>query len=139
MLQERLVSTGARVKRDPLPVVQGEVSQISQVFQNLLSNSFKYCRPGVVPEIAITARAQGDRWIVAVCDNGIGFEKQYAERVFGLFKRLHRDQYPGTGLGLAICKRIIERYGGRIWAESEPGCGSVFSFELPAAEPSGEP
>jgi signal transduction histidine kinase len=106
---------------------------MSQVFQNLLSNSLKYCSPGAPPRILVSARAQADRWEVTVTDNGIGFDPQYCERVFGLFKRLHRDQYPGTGLGLAICKRIVERYGGRIWAESQPGAGSKFSFELPAA------
>jgi PAS domain S-box-containing protein len=133
VLQERIVSTGAQVRREPLPAVRGEISQMAQVFQNLLSNSLKYCSPEAVPTVAISARPQGDRWIITVADNGIGFDSQYCERVFGLFKRLHRDEYPGTGLGLAICKRIIERYGGRIWAESELGNGSKFCFELPAA------
>lgn len=132
VLHERIVTSGAEVRREPLPKVRGEVSQMSQVFQNLLSNALKYSRPGTVPVIGISARRGAESWIVSVSDNGIGFESEYSERVFGLFKRLHRDQYPGTGLGLAICKRIVERYGGRIWAESEPGKGSVFSFELPS-------
>ena len=67
-------------------------------------------------------------------DNGIGFEAKYAERIFGLFKRLHKEEYPGTGLGLAICRRIVERYGGRIWAEASPGQGATFYFELRKAE-----
>jgi light-regulated signal transduction histidine kinase (bacteriophytochrome) len=71
-----------------------------------------------------------DRWIISVADNGIGFEPQYAERIFGLFKRLHKDEYPGTGLGLAICKRIAERYGGRMWAEGRPGDGATIYFSL---------
>jgi PAS domain S-box-containing protein len=132
VLQERFFASRATLRRNPLPVVCGEVSQLSQVFQNLLSNSIKYARPDVVPEIVIDCRQREDRWIISVSDNGIGFEPQYSERVFGLFKRLHRDEYPGTGLGLAICKRIVERYGGRIWAESERGQGAVFSFELPS-------
>lgn len=71
--------------------------------------------------------------MISVCDNGIGFDQQYAERIFGLFKRLHHDAYPGTGLGLAVCKRIVERYGGRIWAESKRNEGATFYFTLPAA------
>jgi PAS domain S-box-containing protein len=133
VLQERISSSDARVTNEPLPPVRGEGSQLSQVFQNLLANSLKYASPDAPPRIDVRARRDGDRWIVSVSDNGIGFESQYRERVFGLFKRLHRDEYPGTGLGLAICKRIVERYGGRIWAESEPGQGSTFFFELPAA------
>ena len=73
-------------------------------------------------------------WVISVRDNGIGFEQQYAERIFGLFKRLHKEEYPGTGLGLAICKRIIERYGGRMWAEGKPGEGATFRFTLPRIE-----
>lgn len=72
--------------------------------------------------------------VVSVADNGIGFESQYSERIFGLFKRLHKEEYPGTGLGLAICKRIVERYGGRICAEGSPGVGATFYFSLAAAE-----
>ena len=84
--------------------------------------------------------AQGDaksargQWIVCVRDNVIGFEPRYAERIFGLFKRLHKEEYPGTGLGLAICKRIVERYGGRIWADGSPGEGAAFYFSLPFPE-----
>lgn len=75
----------------------------------------------------------GQYWIVSVRDNGIGFDPRYADRIFGLFKRLHKGEYPGTGLGLAICRRIVERYGGRIWAQSQPGEGSTFHLALPPA------
>jgi light-regulated signal transduction histidine kinase (bacteriophytochrome) len=119
-----------------MPRVRGDAAQLAHVFQNLLSNALKYRNKGVSPEIHCGAELAGNQWIVSVRDNGIGFEQQYAERIFGLFKRLHKDEYPGTGLGLAICKRIVERYGGRIWAEGRPGEGSTFHFSLPrVAEP----
>jgi len=103
------------------------------VFQNLLSNSLKYRRPDVPPVVRISAHKEGDRWLITVRDNGIGFEQQYAERIFMLFKRLHKDAYPGTGLGLAICQRIVERYGGRIWAEGNSGQGATFYISMPQA------
>jgi light-regulated signal transduction histidine kinase (bacteriophytochrome) len=85
------------------------------------------------PSLSITAETLDGESIVTVRDNGIGFEQQYAERIFKLFKRLHRDEYPGTGLGLAICQRIVERCHARIWAESEPGAGSAFFIALQSA------
>lgn len=133
-LENRIAEQKARVIAARLPLVAGEASQLEHVFQNLLSNSLKYRSPERAPEIRIGAARNGDRWIVSVEDNGIGFDQQYAQRVFGLFKRLHKDDYLGTGLGLAICQRILERYGGRIWAEAEPGKGATFHFSLPAAE-----
>jgi light-regulated signal transduction histidine kinase (bacteriophytochrome) len=84
--------------------------------------------------VQINAECQGGHWIISVRDNGIGFEAQYAERIFGLFKRLHKEDYPGTGLGLAICRRIIERHGGLIWAESVSGEGATFYFSLPRSQ-----
>ncbi len=109
--------------------------QLTHLFQNLLSNAFKYRSSDRPPEVHISAMRQGDEWIISVHDNGIGFEPNQAQRIFGLFKRLHREnEYPGTGLGLAICRRIVERYGGKIWAESEPGVGSTFFFSLPAVQ-----
>jgi light-regulated signal transduction histidine kinase (bacteriophytochrome) len=116
-----------------LPSVRGDTAQISQVFQNLLSNAIKYQANGTRPEVKITAVCDGKCWIIAVRDNGIGFDSKYSERIFGLFRRLHKEEYPGTGLGLAICRRIIERNGGQIWAESTPGEGSTFYFSLPRA------
>jgi signal transduction histidine kinase len=132
-MRERLESSGAQIIGDPLPAVLGDMTQLAQVFQNLLSNAVKYAKPGIAPVIEIGTEQRGREHVIRVKDNGIGFEQKHAERIFGLFKRLHRSaEYPGTGLGLAICKRIIERSGGRIWANSEPGVGSVFSFTLPA-------
>ncbi len=107
---------------------------MSHVFQNLLSKALKYRKPDTAPEIDISARDDGDDSVVSVRDNGIGFESQYAERIFGLFKRLHKEEYPGTGLGLAICKRIVERYGGRIWAEGKLGEGATICFSLPRVD-----
>jgi len=133
VLKDRIEASGARLEYEDLPSVCGDSTQIAQVFQNLLSNALKYQRSGTRPEIRITAECDSQNCTIAVSDNGIGFEPQFAERIFGLFKRLHNDEYPGTGLGLAICRRIVERYGGRIWAKSTPGAGSIFYFSLPRA------
>jgi len=134
VLKNRIEEAGAAVSTVPLPPVRGDGSQLSHVFQNLLSNALKYRKKDTAAQIRISAERDGDYWTISMRDNGIGFEAQYAERIFGLFKRLHRDEYPGTGLGLAICKRIVERYGGRIWAEGRPGEGATFYFSLPAAD-----
>jgi PAS domain S-box-containing protein len=130
-LKERIEETGATVTACSLPSVRGDTTQMSQVFQNIISNALKYRRKNLAPEIRVSASKDHDQWIVSIRDNGIGFEAQYSERIFGLFKRLHKDEYPGTGLGLAICKRIVERYGGRMWAEGNPGVGATIYFSLP--------
>ena len=134
VFKNRIEENAAVITSDPLPVVRGDTSQMAHVFQNILSNALKYRKKDVPPEVQISAKLDGDKWVVAVTDNGIGFEPQYAERIFGLFKRLHKEEYPGTGLGLAICQRIVERYGGRMWAESTPRQGSTFYFSLPRLE-----
>ncbi|HXA51803.1 MAG TPA: PAS domain-containing protein [Candidatus Acidoferrum sp.] len=136
VLRSRIDESRAIIVAPALPRVRGETNQLAHVFQNLLSNSLKYRNPQHPPEIRISVLSDGDRRVVAVRDNGIGFDQQHATRIFGLFKRLHRDEYPGTGLGLAICQRIVERYGGRIWAESKSGEGATFYLCLPAAEDS---
>ena len=131
VLKGRIEDAGAVVAISDLPCTRGETSQIAHVFQNILSNALKYRRRDVAPEVRISARRDGENWIISIRDNGIGFDQQYATRIFGLFKRLHKEEYPGTGLGLAICQRIIERYGGRMWAESRIGEGSTFYISLP--------
>jgi PAS domain S-box-containing protein len=131
-LRERIESENATVTVQTLPIVHAEQAEVAQVFQNFLSNALKYRKADESPVILVTSRREGDEWVVSVRDNGIGFEQKHATTVFGLFKRLHGDRYPGTGLGLAICQRLIDRYGGRVWAESAPGAGSNFSFSLRA-------
>jgi PAS domain S-box-containing protein len=126
--------SGARISAPALPFVSGDASQLAHVFQNLLSNALKYRKTDMAPRIEISCTREGGRAVTAVADHGIGFEQRYAERIFGLFKRLHQDEIPGTGLGLAICQRIIERYGGKIWAVGRPGEGATFYFSLPCAQ-----
>jgi light-regulated signal transduction histidine kinase (bacteriophytochrome) len=130
VLASRIQDTGAVITAGPLPDVRGDTRQMAHVFQNLLSNAIKYRKKDVPATVDISAEQQGHEWVVTVRDNGIGFEPEYSERIFGLFKRLHREEYPGTGLGLAICQRIVTRYGGRMWAEGRPGEGATFRFSL---------
>lgn len=131
-VETRIQEMAAQVTSDVLPSVNGDLGQFAHVFQNILSNALKYAKPGVAARIHVGAEQRNLEWVISVKDNGIGFDQRHAERIFGLFKRLHREeQYAGTGLGLAICKRIIERHGGRIWAESQEGTGSTFYFALP--------
>jgi PAS domain S-box-containing protein len=131
VLKGRIEEVGAVITASTLPVVRGDASQFTHVFQNVLSNALKYRKNDVPPKILVSAEPGGDSWIISIEDNGIGFEPKYAERIFGLFKRLHKDEYEGTGLGLAICQRIVERYGGRIWAEGRVGAGATVYFSLP--------
>lgn len=133
VLRSRIDEAGATIVAPPLPLVRGETDQLSHVFQNILSNALKYRRMDLPPVIEITTQRKGESWVISIKDNGIGFAPRYAQQIFGLFKRLHKDAYEGTGLGLAICKRIVERYGGQIWAEGQPGEGSTFHIALPAA------
>jgi len=133
ILKTRIEENAAVIHAEGLPLVRGDAPQLAQVFQNLISNSIKYRKAEEAPRIDITAEHKDGEWITAVHDNGIGFDQQYADSIFGLFKRLHKDEYPGTGLGLAICQRIVERYGGRMWAKSRDGEGATFYFALHAA------
>ncbi len=123
--------TGARIIVEDLPEVKADPSQISQVFQNLISNSLKFCTRER-PEIIVSVQKEDSFWRFSVTDNGIGIESEYKDKIFIIFQRLHtRKEYAGTGIGLAICKRIINRHGGRIWFESTLGKGTVFYFTLP--------
>ena len=130
----RIEESRATVTHDPLPVVAGDPTQLGQVLQNLLSNAIKYRQAERHPRIHITARRDGADWLISVADNGQGFAPEYAHRIFGIFKRLHGKDVPGNGIGLAICKTVVERHGGRIWAEPAPGQGTTFSFTLPAPD-----
>jgi len=119
------------VSGTPLPCVRADAAQLTQLFQNLLSNAIKF-RGAAAPSIHVSALDLGRDWRFSVQDNGIGIEAKYADKVFVIFQRLHtRLEYPGTGIGLAMCKRIVERHGGRMWFDSEPGNGSTFHFTLP--------
>ncbi|MFP4103914.1 sensor histidine kinase [Coleofasciculus sp.] len=122
----------AMITADSLPTVNANPTQMAQLLQNLITNGIKFCTQQS-PRIHITATREGQFWQIAVQDNGIGIEKQYRDRIFVIFQRLHYpEEYPGTGIGLAICKKIVERHGGQIWVESELGQGSTFYFTLPA-------
>lgn len=145
ILEDSIIEKDVLITCDNLPAVEVVPAQIRQVFQNLISNAIKFSRPGVRPEISIRHRvlspselqnpdlAPAPEYVqVDVQDNGIGFKQEFADKIFGLFTRLHsRAAYDGTGLGLSICKRIIENHGGSIWARSTTGAGAVFSFVLP--------
>jgi signal transduction histidine kinase len=122
---------GAIITYDSLPTVWGDGAQLSEVVQNLMTNALKYRKPGEGPRIHIASEQRNGEWLISVTDNGIGFDQRQAERIFGIFKRLHGRDIPGTGIGLSIAKKIIERHRGRIWAESHPGEGARFSFALP--------
>jgi PAS domain S-box-containing protein len=129
-LQSAISDTHAEIVVGPLPVVTANPLYLTQVFENLIGNALKY-RSKQAPRITVSA-ADGDReWEFSVEDNGIGIPPEYQAQIFGIFKRLHGDEYPGTGIGLATCKKIVDRHGGTIWVESATGQGSRFSFTLP--------
>ncbi len=132
-LRATIRESGALVTHDALPHVMADDMQLTQLFQNLVANAIKYQNPGV-PRVHISVHKNGGKkWIFSVKDNGLGIDPQYFERIFGMFQRLHkREEFAGTGIGLAICKKIVERHGGTISVESQPGHGSTFSFGLAA-------
>jgi PAS domain S-box-containing protein len=134
-LRGAIKESGALVTHDPLPIVLADDGQLTQLFQNLVGNAIKYQRPGIPRVHVSAARKGGKKWIFSVKDNGLGIDSQYFERIFGMFQRLHkREEFAGTGIGLAICKKIVERHGGTISVESQPGQGSTFHFPLAGSE-----
>lgn len=136
-LEHAITEKNGIINLEPLPTIDAIPGQMRQVFQNLLSNSLKFSQPGVPPEISITGsyteNDPSDMCHITVSDNGTGFEEQYANRIFEMFERLHdKNTYEGTGIGLAIVKKIIEKHGGTITAQSKPGEGATFIIDLPA-------
>ncbi len=125
-----IAESGSRITHDPLPAVEADPGQIVQLLRNLLGNALKF-RGGEPPRVHLSATRMRGEWVFAVQDNGIGMAPEDAKTVFTLFARLRPD-VPGSGIGLAVCRKIVERHGGRIWVESQPGQGSTFYFTLPA-------
>ncbi len=133
-LDPTLRETHAIVTVGPLPMVVAEPTQLTQIFQNLISNAVKFTAPGVAPRVSVRAERSGELWRFTVTDNGIGIEPRQRDRVFGMFKRLHLAvEYPGTGIGLALVKKIVECHGGQVGIEDTgTGVGSAVWFTLPA-------
>ncbi|MBI2957446.1 MAG: hypothetical protein HYY32_01260, partial [Chloroflexi bacterium] len=124
--------SGAVVSHDPLPTIMADYAQITQLFQNLLGNAIKFRKDKEVARIHVSAQLNAGTWLFSVRDNGIGIAPEMFDRLFQLFQRGHPpSRYQGSGIGLAVCKRIVERHGGKIWAESEMGKGSTFYFTIP--------
>lgn len=134
-LQKNLDEQQGSCEKDPLPDVSGDRRLLTQLYQNLLANAMKFHRPGIPPRIHLTAEKDETEWLFGVRDNGIGIAPEHATEVFAPFKRLHgMGEFDGTGVGLAICRKAVERHGGRIWVESEPGQGAHFRFTLPVTK-----
>ena len=131
-LAHAITESRAEIIHDALPEVKGDAIQVCQLLQNLVGNAIKYTKPGEPPRIHVAAQREGEEWLFSIRDNGIGIPREHHDRIFGVFKRLHGRDIAGSGIGLAICKKIVERQGGRIWVESEPGVGSTFYFTIPA-------
>ena len=134
-LRGAIRDSGALVTHDPLPTVLADETQLAQLFQNLVGNAHQVPRRQCPPVHVSAARNSERKWMFSVRDNGLGIDPQYFERIFGMFQRLHkREEFDGTGIGLAICKKIVERHGGTISVESQPGHGSTFRFALAGNE-----
>ncbi len=140
-LDGRLQNTGGRVEIGPLPTLRADKTLMRQLLQNLIANALKFRKPDLAPVVQIDSRLDGaanaanSNWEIVVRDNGIGFENEYGNRIFNMFERLHgRNEYEGTGMGLAICRRIVERHGGSISANSAPGQGATFQIRLPTEQ-----
>ncbi|MEL6346412.1 MAG: ATP-binding protein, partial [Myxococcota bacterium] len=132
-LSRQAREAGATMTAEALPTLVGDDGQLTQLFQHLLDNAIKYRHPDRTPRIHVSAvrTADGAHWQFSVEDNGLGIDPQFRERIFTIFQRLHpRHQYDGTGIGLAICARVVQRHGGRMWVEGDPGRGSIFCFTI---------
>jgi light-regulated signal transduction histidine kinase (bacteriophytochrome) len=133
-LKPAVEESDAEVNVSDLPVVTADAPQFVQLFQNLIGNAIKF-HGSEPPRVEIAAEPSDGRWIFSVRDNGIGIDPRYADRIFGMFQRLHsKERYPGTGIGLAVARKIVERHGGEIWVESRPAEGSLFRFTVPIRE-----
>ena len=131
-LQEIIGETGAQISVSDLPTIHANPIRFSRLMQNLIGNAIKYRDKSRTPIISVEAKDNKNEWIFSVQDNGIGMKEEYLEKIFVIFKRLHgKNEYSGTGIGLAVCKKIVESFHGRIWAESNSGSGSVFYFTIP--------
>lgn len=140
VLEPRIEETGARITADPLPVVLGEASLLTQLFQNLVGNALKFRREGHPPRVHVGVSGTGDAYEFCCADNGIGIEAQYAEKIFVIFQRLHgKEQYGGTGIGLALCRKIVEDHGGRIWLDPSSERGTTFRWTLPRVQATVDP
>ena len=115
----------------PLPQIIGDPMLLTMLWQNLIGNAVKFRRGDRRPRVVIECERRSGEWLISLSDNGIGIDPAHSERIFQIFYRLHNNRYPGSGIGLAVCKKIVERHGGRIWVESEPGKGSTFYFTVP--------
>jgi PAS domain S-box-containing protein len=134
-----IADTNAEVSHGPLPTVMADEVQLAEVFQNLIVNAIKFRQEGERPRVEISAEGDEKTWTFCVADDGIGIDPRQSDRLFQIFQRLHtREEYPGTGIGLALCRRIVERHGGRIWVESQPGEGAAFYFTLPKVDGNAE-
>jgi signal transduction histidine kinase len=132
-LNASIKESGAEINVDSLPVVMADSAQLAQLFQNLIGNALKFAAVDRPIVVHVSARRQSTAWLFSVEDNGIGIAPEFVGRIFRIFQRLHtQSAYSGTGIGLAICQTIVDRHGGRIWVESEPGKGSTFHFTIPA-------
>jgi PAS domain S-box-containing protein len=136
-LEIAIGETGAAIEHGALPQITVDEGQMVQVFQNLLGNAIKFHGNGP-PLVRVDAVRKNGDWVFSVEDNGIGIDPQYFERIFLVFQRLNGNEYPGTGIGLSVARKIVERHGGRIWLESEPGKGSIFYFTIPVREDGGK-
>lgn len=132
-LDERIRETQAQISVPPLPEVIGDEDDLARLFRQLLSNAIKFRRQGAAPQVSVTVERSGASWLIAVIDNGIGFDMRFSDRIFHIFQRLDTSGgYDGTGTGLAICRKVVDRHGGRIWVESAPDKGAAFFVTLPA-------